>query len=194
MWQALKKRVRLWLQARLLTILHESRVQQQKVASSLQNSIDDLAREGRRERQAVREDLMEEVHAIQSQLAQFSERPPRSADWKDQSSGSGESIDYHAFENAFRPADQIHQRLECYLPLLRDASPVLDLGCGRGELLALLAQQGISAIGVEANQAMVDYCAEQGIAPVHQAEATTYLPEQEAMSCGASVAIHMLEH
>src|SRR5204862_7713484 len=43
--------------------------------------------------------------------------------------------DYFAFESRMRGStEEIRARQEPYLELLRDAAPVLDLGCGRGEL------------------------------------------------------------
>ena len=47
--------------------------------------------------------------------------------------------DYFAFESRMRgPTDVVRERQRIYVDDLRDAAPVLDVGCGRGELLALL--------------------------------------------------------
>ena len=43
------------------------------------------------------------------------------------------------------------------------ASDVLDVGCGRGEFLALLPEHGISARGIDVNPAMVDVCRAHGL-------------------------------
>ncbi len=40
--------------------------------------------------------------------------------------------------------------------LLRDHAPVLDVGCGRGELLSLLREAGVEARGVDTDEGMVD--------------------------------------
>src|SRR5439155_12111562 len=47
-----------------------------------------------------------------------------------------ESVVYLGFEDRFRgTSEQIRQRLGAYVPLFATASNVLDIGCGRGELL-----------------------------------------------------------
>jgi hypothetical protein len=72
---------------------------------------------------------------------------------------------YVAFEDHFRGSRElIRQRALAHIPMLRDASArtgaaqVLDIGCGRGEWLQLLAEQGISAYGVDLNTVMVAEC------------------------------------
>ena len=54
--------------------------------------------------------------------------------------GSGASPVYAGFEDIFRgPESMIRDRLRPYVEVLRDRGPVVDLGCGRGEMLQLLA-------------------------------------------------------
>jgi SAM-dependent methyltransferase len=43
------------------------------------------------------------------------------------------------------------EQLAPYAQLFRGRSPVLDLGCGRGEFLELLQQEGVSAYGVDSD-------------------------------------------
>jgi len=52
----------------------------------------------------------------------------------------------------------VKDRQKVYLPYFRGCKNVLAIGCGRGELLQLLAQEGISAKGVETNTTLVGYC------------------------------------
>jgi O-antigen chain-terminating methyltransferase len=83
--------------------------------------------------------------------------------------------------------------VEEYLPLLESASDVVDVGCGRGELLALLKARGVRARGVDANQAMVDLCRSQGL-DVDRGDALAYLDTQRDGSIGGVVAIQVVEH
>src|ERR1051325_3918863 len=54
--------------------------------------------------------------------------------------------DYFAFEVRMRGlSDVVRERQRPYLSVLRDHAPVLDVGCGRGEMLALLHEAGIEA-------------------------------------------------
>ena len=52
----------------------------------------------------------------------------------------------------------VKDRQRVYLPYFRGCRNVLAIGCGRGELLQLLAQEGISVRGVETNPTLVGYC------------------------------------
>jgi SAM-dependent methyltransferase len=49
-------------------------------------------------------------------------------------------------------------RQRAYLPYFRGCKNVLAIGCGRGELLQLLAREGISVKGIETNPTLVAYC------------------------------------
>ncbi|MGB9184465.1 MAG: class I SAM-dependent methyltransferase [Solirubrobacteraceae bacterium] len=101
---------------------------------------------------------------------------------------------YLGFEDYFRgPEAEISQRQRTYLPLLTDREPVLDIGCGRGELLELLAQSGIRASGVDADAGMVEHCRRKGL-EVQLADAGPYLRELGDGSLGAIVALQVIEH
>lgn len=47
----------------------------------------------------------------------------------------------------------IQEQLAPYVELFRGLSPVVDIGCGRGEFLALLKDHGIAAYGVDSDHA-----------------------------------------
>lgn len=109
-------------------------------------------------------------------------------------SGAVDSSAYVAFEDEFRGShDEIRRRVEAYLPLLSSASDIVDLGCGRGELLGLLSERGVAARGVDANPAMVALCVSRGL-NVQQGDALSYLERQNEGSIGALVAIQVVEH
>jgi SAM-dependent methyltransferase len=109
-------------------------------------------------------------------------------------SGALDSVTYVAFEDEFRGSrEEIQRRVGGYLPLLSTASDVVDLGCGRGELLALLAGQGVAARGVDMNPAMVAVCQSRGL-QVEQADALSYLDRQGDGTIGGLVAIQVVEH
>ena len=64
---------------------------------------------------------------------------------------------YRAFEDRFRGSEElIRGRLSLYLPLIEliatntgEARKALDIGCGRGEWLTLLKENGWHAVGVD---------------------------------------------
>lgn len=101
---------------------------------------------------------------------------------------------YVEFERAFRGAESlIHERQRYYLPFLAGHAPVLDLGCGRAEMLDLLAEQGIPAQGVDADQGMVAQARAKGH-DVIRADALAELESRAAESLGAVFCSHVIEH
>lgn len=78
-------------------------------------------------------------------------------------------FDYFAFEDHFRGDPlEIRKKLAVYLPFVRmididESHPVLDIGCGRGEWLSLLRENGIPALGVEVNENFVSSCKKSGL-------------------------------
>ena len=105
-----------------------------------------------------------------------------------------DSHKYVGFEDQFRGSTgDIRQRVSEYLPFFTGARGVLDIGCGRGEFLALLREQGITSRGVDINGSMVDVCRQQGLDAV-EADALTYLRAQPDGSLGGLFAAQVVEH
>jgi SAM-dependent methyltransferase len=108
-----------------------------------------------------------------------------------------ESLDSHkyvGFEDQFRgSADDIRRRVAEYLPTFQGTRDVLDVGCGRGEFLALLREAGIPARGIDINGAMVDVCRQQGL-DAAEADALAYLRQQADGSLGGLFAAQVIEH
>lgn len=108
--------------------------------------------------------------------------------------GAGAVPDYFAFESRMRgDTDEIRARQKEYVDDFRQAAPVLDLGCGRGEFLALLGEAGIEARGVDADADMVAYAQGEGL-DVEQADAVAALEALEDGSLGGVFAAQLLEH
>jgi len=107
---------------------------------------------------------------------------------------------YFSLEDRFRGTrDEIKERLRGYLPLLRNKKiggkgmPILDIGCGRGEWLELLAESGLEARGVDRNRLFVAACKERGL-NVSEGDAIEYLGEVPSCSLGAVTGFHIIEH
>lgn len=102
--------------------------------------------------------------------------------------------DYFAFESRMRgPVEEVRARQEAYVADLRGHAPVLDLGCGRGELLALLREAGVEARGVDADADMVAYARGEGL-EVEQGDVLEHLAGLADGSLGAIFAGQLLEH
>jgi 2-polyprenyl-3-methyl-5-hydroxy-6-metoxy-1,4-benzoquinol methylase len=101
---------------------------------------------------------------------------------------------YLGFEDFFRGREEaIRQRQHAYLPFLQGRGPVLDVGCGRGELLEMLRDDGTEAHGIDLDPAMVEHCRAKGL-PVEMGNAVTYLEGLPDGSLGAVFAAQVIEH
>lgn len=84
-------------------------------------------------------------------------------------------LDYFLFEQRFRgTVEDIKNRQRIYVDFFQGKTNVLDIGCGRGELVELLLEQGVPAHGIDLNEDMVDYCKGRGL-PVEKSDAVAYL-------------------
>jgi SAM-dependent methyltransferase len=105
------------------------------------------------------------------------------------------TFDYVGFERRFRgETDVVLGRTEeRYFDLLAASAPVLDVGCGRGEVLARLEALGVSAIGVDLDAGMVAEAKAAGV-DARQGDALAFLADADAASFGAVIAIQVVEH
>ncbi|HET7697882.1 MAG TPA: methionine biosynthesis protein MetW [Vicinamibacterales bacterium] len=111
-----------------------------------------------------------------------------------QASRQLDSYKYVGFENQFRGSQEtIRARLESYLPYFASASDVLDVGCGRGEFLDLLADRGVTARGLDLNHEMVEVCRARGL-DVAEGDAVSYLDALPDASLGGLFAAQVVEH
>jgi 2-polyprenyl-3-methyl-5-hydroxy-6-metoxy-1,4-benzoquinol methylase len=83
---------------------------------------------------------------------------------------TGADIDYVEFERRFRGdaadiAEGQHRYLSLF-PTPLQPGPIVDIGCGRGEMLELLAAEGHDVIGVDMDPDMVAVCQEKGLPAV----------------------------
>jgi SAM-dependent methyltransferase len=107
---------------------------------------------------------------------------------------------YVAFEDIFRGTrEDIKSRQTVYLDYLQKAdlkrakTPIIDLGCGRGEWLELLQENGFLALGVDVNEVMLDRCRQLNLTVV-QGDAVEYLTSLKGASVGAISGFHIAEH
>ncbi|HEV8429109.1 MAG TPA: methyltransferase domain-containing protein [Pyrinomonadaceae bacterium] len=104
---------------------------------------------------------------------------------------------YAAFEDQFRgDRQEIKSRVRVYVPVLRDAgiqTGVLDLGCGRGEWLELMRDEGIDSYGVDHNQVFVRQCRQLDL-DVIESDVIHHLQTLPDSSLSAITAFHIVEH
>ncbi len=105
---------------------------------------------------------------------------------------------YVAFEDACRGTrEEVRDKMSKwlnYLPAIDAGSKqVLDIGCGRGEWLQLLGENGYEATGLDINPVMVNSCTEQGLTASLD-DALAWLQRQPDASLAAITAFHVIEH
>jgi SAM-dependent methyltransferase len=104
------------------------------------------------------------------------------------------SYKYVGFEDQFRGSDEaVQERLFGYVPIFAGRTNVLDIGCGRGECLAILKAAGIAARGVDANGEMVAITCERGLEAAH-ADALEHVTSLPDGSLGGIIATQVVEH
>jgi 2-polyprenyl-3-methyl-5-hydroxy-6-metoxy-1,4-benzoquinol methylase len=106
---------------------------------------------------------------------------------------AGAVFDYLAFEGRFRPEEAVREHQHDYVETLRGAKRVVDLGCGRGELVQLLGEAGVSAYGVEIEPDFIELMRDQGLEVVAE-DAVEHLRKLEAGEVDGIVASHLVEH
>jgi len=107
---------------------------------------------------------------------------------------------YHAFEDRFRGSRElIKSRLRIYLPFviplkaIYDDCRVIDLGCGRGEWLELMVDEGFEAQGVDLDESMLAISNAAGLSVV-KSDIIEYLQKIQDNSVEIVSGFHIIEH
>lgn len=102
-----------------------------------------------------------------------------------------------SFTESFRgSSEEIKEGFRFYLPLIRSAGisrDVLDIGCGRGEWLELLKEEGIDARGLEINSTLAERARGRGLRVIEM-DALDYLRGLPPESLSMVTGFHVIEH
>ena len=184
--------------------------QVEELAAALRSVADELSWAVRQSSTHVHTDLISQIDVLQERLSSLERQP-----FDDPSPSAAlaelsrrlerlESLEasrrfrapYAAneFETAFRGSeDEIKARYRDLAARLEGCSPVLDIGCGRGEFMALLAEIGVESSGVELDSALADEGRQRGLA-VNAGDGLVRLAELPDGSLGGLVLIQVVEH
>jgi O-antigen chain-terminating methyltransferase len=181
---------------------------QQETLSSMERTLaDEETRLGETERMhlRLRTDIISQERRINMLLEEARKRLPEPLSQEqlcriaEEDSHTLDAL-YLSFEDQFRGSwDDIQERLRIYLPILKEAQlgtaarPVVDLGCGRGEWLHLLKEDGLQARGVDRNRLLIEACRQRDL-DVIESDALAYLRTLSDTSIGAVTGFHLLEH
>lgn len=107
---------------------------------------------------------------------------------------------YIDFEDKHRGTEEdIKKRLSFYLKYFNEVKevdkglPILDLGCGRGEFLSVLKDNGFNGVGIDLNKSMVERAKSRGF-EAEEDDALSYLMKQKSNSVFAVTGFHLVEH
>jgi O-antigen chain-terminating methyltransferase len=104
---------------------------------------------------------------------------------------------YFSLEDVLRGTpEQIKEEVKVYLPVLQNAgidSDILDVGCGRGEWLQVLRENGFEARGIDTNRILVQQCKDSDL-DVEEREALSYLRSLPEAGLNVVTAFHFAEH
>lgn len=107
---------------------------------------------------------------------------------------------YRSFEERYRGSvEEIKKRLSFYIPFvltLKEIYPdctIIDIGCGRGEWLEILNENGIKNIGVDLDDGMLARAKDIGL-NVLKMDCLQFLEQQQDDSLAAITGFHIAEH
>lgn len=103
-------------------------------------------------------------------------------------------LNYFLFEEKFRGSRaDIKQRQTSFLHYFEGCKNILDIGCGRGELLELLRDNDIIGHGIDIDEEMVNFCISKGF-DVEKNDAISYLEKLEDGSLDGIIMDQVIEH
>lgn len=103
-------------------------------------------------------------------------------------------LDWLGFAQRFRgPEEHVKQAQRWYVERFRGCRNVVDLGCGRGEFLELMAEAGIPARGVDLSEEFVALARSKGLA-AERADLFDFLASLADHSLDGLFCAHVIEH
>ena len=192
------------LHARTDTLLERAESFSQQLHSLTRRAFEETARALQKSQQ-VGAELALQAGLVSNLLQQVEERLPdgplKEEQMRSLVAEKAHLLDafYASFDEQFRGSrDGIKERLRVYLPYLNAAraaevGTILDVGCGRGEWLELLQEQGFDATGVDCNSVLIRQCRERNLAVVED-DLMSYLRKLPTESIGTVTGFHVVEH
>lgn len=195
--EAIQAEEAVFLDAVRETITGQLETLAQQQAEALQALQDEVASQNR-QRRAQEQYLMRSLDELRQPLSESLSQQASQAPAKREM--YTEDAFFVAFDEQFRGSRaDIKERLRVYLPICKEAKigteerPVADLGCGRGEWLEVLQEEGMRAMGVDRNRRLVETCRQYGL-DVLEGDFLTYLRGLPSNSLGGVTGFHIVEH
>jgi 2-polyprenyl-3-methyl-5-hydroxy-6-metoxy-1,4-benzoquinol methylase len=104
------------------------------------------------------------------------------------------NVDWLKFAEKFRGSeDDIRSRQRMYASRFAKHASVLDIGCGRGEMLQMFREAGIAARGIDSNEDSIARCQANGL-DAEKADLFAYLSALPDASLGGVICCQVVEH
>ncbi len=104
------------------------------------------------------------------------------------------NIDWLKFAEKFRGSEaSVKERQQMYAARFQGSANILDIGCGRGEMLEVFREAGIEAHGIDLNDDSIALCRHKGLA-AEKADLFTYLASLPDSKLGGVVCCQVVEH
>jgi len=101
-------------------------------------------------------------------------------------------FDYGHYLESLQDAESVRKNLTAFVSFFAGCERVLDLGCGTGQFLKLLEESGIEAVGVDADELVVEQARASGLRVI-QNDVLKYLSETDENFDGVFCS-HLVEH
>lgn len=172
------------------------RLQHAHFENSLRRAGDDIQKRLWDDLDRIRTEYETIIHAEIRMLRQKSALSKNGGSVADPAPVSNElaGLDWLKFGEKFRGAEQyVKDRQRIYAGRFSGLKNVLDIGCGRGELLEVLKEAGIEARGIDVSEESIALCRGKGI-EAERADLFEYLAAQPDASLGGIVCSQVVEH
>jgi O-antigen chain-terminating methyltransferase len=165
------------------------------IQKQLAADIEELQKKFRADLERIRLEYETIIHAELRTLRQKASLPADPASQVAAAPPHGfQDIDWLKFAEKFRGSETaIEQRQQIYALRFRDHAPVLDLGCGRGEMLEVFRRSNIEAKGIDLNEDSLAVCRAKGL-QVESADLYAYLHALPDSSLRGAVCSQVVEH
>ena len=105
-----------------------------------------------------------------------------------------QNVDWLKFAEKFRGSEPtVRERQQIYAARFHDHAPVLDIGCGRGEMLEVFRGANIAARGIDLDEESIALSRTKGL-DVERADLFAYLDSLADSSLGGAVSCQVVEH